>query len=61
MSAKEGIRQYGNRTADTLLKEFIQLDSMDIFLGTDPKKLTRIQKKKALKALSMITEKGTNH
>ena len=30
---------------------------MDAFLDTDPKKLARAQKKKALKVLSMITEK----
>ena len=57
MSVKAGIRQYGNRAVDALLKEFMQLNDMDTFLGIDPKKLTRAQKKKALKALSMITEK----
>ena len=57
MSAKEGIQQYRNRAVKTLLNEFMQLDDMDTFIGTDPKKLTRTQKKKALKALSMITEK----
>ena len=30
---------------------------MDTLLATDPKKLVRIQKKKALKALLIITEK----
>ena len=57
ISAKEGIWQYENRAADAILKEFTQLDDIDTFLGTDLKKLTRTQKKKALKALSIITEK----
>ena len=35
----------------------MQLNNIDIFLGTDPKKLIRVQKKKVLKALSIITEK----
>ena len=57
ISVKEGIHQYGDRAVDALLKEFTQLNGMDIFLGTDPKKLVRIQKKKVFKALLMITEK----
>ena len=40
MSVKAGIQQYSDRAADDLLKEFMQLNYMDIFLGTDPKKLT---------------------
>ena len=39
MSVKAGIRQYGDRAIDALLKEFMQLNDMDVFLGTDSKKL----------------------
>ena len=57
ISAKGGIRKYGDKAVEALLKEFVQLNDKDTFIATDPKNLTESQKKKSLKALSIITEK----
>ena len=57
MSAKAGIKKHGKRAIEALLKEFTQLNDKDTFEVTDPKNLTYVQKKKDLKALSIVTEK----
>ena len=57
ISSKAGIRKYRDKAVEALLKEFVQLNDKDTFEVTNPNNLTKLQNKKALKALSIITEK----
>ena len=57
MSAKASIKLFGDKAVTVLMKEFVQLDDMNTFISIDASKLTRKQKKKALRALSIIKEK----
>ena len=57
MPAKAGIRKHGDKAAEALLKDFVQLNDEDTFEVTNPNNLTKSQNKKDLKALSIITEK----
>ena len=56
MSAKAGIRKHSDKTVTALLKEFVQLNDEETFEATNPKNLTRLQRKKALKALSIVKD-----
>ena len=51
------MHKHVNRTVESLLKELVQLNDQETLIATDPKNLTETQKKKYLKALSIITGK----
>ena len=57
MSAKAGIKKHGQVAIDALFEEFFQLHDLGVFLAQDPKKLSRAQKKAALRAINVIKEK----
>ena len=57
MSAKQGIKKFGQRAIDALFGEFAQLDDMDVFRGVMASSLSAEQKRKALMALNLIKEK----
>jgi hypothetical protein len=57
LTAKAGIKKHGQVTLDALFKEFSQLHDLGVFLAQDGNKLTRVEKKGALRAINMITEK----
>jgi len=57
MSAKQGIKEFGERAVEALLKEFSQLDRKDVLDPIAFGELTRDQRKNALRAISLIKEK----
>ena len=57
MSAKAGIKKHGQIAVDALYEAFCQLHDLGVFLAQDPKKLSRAQKKAALRAMNVIKEK----
>ena len=57
MSAKAGIKLYGRKAEEALIKEFAQLEELSVFEGVDPSSITAQQKKDALRAINLIKEK----
>ena len=57
MSAKKGIKEFGERAVEALLKEFGQLDRKDVLDPIAFGALSREQRMKALRAISLIKEK----
>jgi hypothetical protein len=57
LTAKAGIKKHGQVALDALFKEFSQLHDLGVFLAQDGNKLTQDEKRGALRAISMITEK----
>ena len=60
MSAREGIKLFGQRAVDAMLKEFAQLDDRAVFRGVMASSLTEKQKKGALSAINLIKHKRDN-
>ena len=54
MSAKKGIRLFGEPAVQALLKEFTQFSYMKVYKRIDPNSLTKEQKQEELRALSLI-------
>ena len=54
MSEREGMAKYGERAVAALASEFAQFDSMDLLGMVDVSKLTRKQKRMALRAINTI-------
>ena len=54
MSARKGIKLFGERAVVAILKEFAQLDEMGVVEPLDPDKLTAQQKKDALRTVSLL-------
>ena len=57
MTAKRGIRTYGERAVAAMLAEYKQLIGMSVFTSQDPGKMTEEEKKRALRAINLIKEK----
>ena len=57
MSAKEGIKLFGERAIEALFKEFAQLDDRQVFRGVIATSLTNSQKKGALSVINLIQKK----
>jgi hypothetical protein len=57
MTAKAGIKKHGKVAIDALYQEFLQLHDLGVFEGQHANKLSRKQKRAALRAISMIKEK----
>ena len=57
MTAKAGIRLYGEKAVQALMQEFAQLEYLGVFLAKSAKELTREQKGEALRAINLITKK----
>jgi hypothetical protein len=58
MSTTKGLKHFKERAVAALIKEYTQLDNMNVFAPEDPDKLTKDQKQKALRAVNLIKEKG---
>ena len=54
MKTNQGIKKFGALVVEALLTDFAQIVDMEVFKGMDPNTLTEQQKKKALRALSLI-------
>jgi hypothetical protein len=57
MSAKKGIRTYGERAVAAMLKEYKQLHDMAVFGPQPHNSLTNQEKSRALRAVNLITKK----
>jgi hypothetical protein len=57
MSAKAGIKKHGQVAIDALFEEFSQLHDLGVFLAQYGHKLTRAEKRGALRAISVVKEK----
>ncbi len=57
MSERAGLRKHGKAAEAALMREFSQLEDLDVYEPLDPTKLTRRQKKEALRALNFLKEK----
>ena len=57
MSAKAGLKLFGGKGAEAIMKELGQLILMKVMSGVHAHKLTRDQKKSALKYLMFLKEK----
>ena len=57
MTAKAGIKKHGKVAVDALFQEFLQLHDLGVFSGQHSNKLTKEQKRGALRAISVIKEK----
>ncbi|KAI2505429.1 Reverse transcriptase (RNA-dependent DNA polymerase) [Fragilaria crotonensis] len=57
MSANAGIKKHGRKAMEALMAEFAQLEDLSAYEPLDPTKLTRAQKKAALRAINLIKEK----
>jgi len=56
---KAGLRQFGQRGADALMKELRQFHMLECFTPVDPTTLTRDQRRNVLASLMFLTEKRT--
>lgn len=57
MTAKAGIKKHGQVAVNALFEEFSQLHDLDVFEAQDPAKLTKNEKRAALRAINLIKEK----
>jgi Reverse transcriptase (RNA-dependent DNA polymerase) len=57
MSETAGFRKHGRLAEIALMKEFTQLEDLDVYEPIDPKTLTRKQRKAALRAINLFKEK----
>ena len=57
MCAKRGIKLYGDKAISAIVKEFSQLDDLDVFQPMYSKQLTKEQMAKALRSITVIKAK----
>jgi len=57
MTARAGIRLYGEVALQALMQEFVQLEDLGVFLAKSANELTREQKGEFLQAINLITKK----
>ena len=54
MNLKRGIKKFGPKAVEALMKEFLQFEELDIYEGIMANTLTPEQKKRALRAINII-------
>ena len=54
MTAKKGIKKYGERVVEAMNKEYIQLEDMKVMGSLNPNSLTISQNKVALRSINLI-------
>ena len=59
MSARKGIKSFGDRAVTTILREFAQINNMKVVDPLNPGLLIPQQKRDALRTVSLLKEKGT--
>ncbi|KAI2497083.1 Reverse transcriptase (RNA-dependent DNA polymerase) [Fragilaria crotonensis] len=57
MSARAGLKKYGQRAVAAMTTEFAQFEDLDVYEVVDPKTLTVEEKRAALRALNLLQEK----
>jgi hypothetical protein len=59
MSFKEGLKRYGKEAEAALMKEFAQLEDLNVYEAVNARLLTKEQRRGALRAINLIKEKRT--
>ena len=57
MTAKAGIKKHGKAAEAALMKEFAQMEELNVYESIDPKTLNSTKKKGALRAINLLKEK----
>ena len=57
MSAKQGIKEFGQEAVAALMQEFAQLENLNVYEAMDVKLLTRAQRRGELRAINLIKKK----
>ena len=57
MTSKVGIKNHRNKAKEAFHAEFMQLHDIDVFLSIKKNKLSKMQRKNTLRAMSVIKEK----
>ena len=57
MTAKAGITKHGKAAEEALMKEFAQLEELDVYKSVNVRTLTKEQRRGALRAINLIKEK----
>jgi len=57
MLAKKGIEEFGQRALDAMIREYEQLEGLEVFTPVESKRLTYQQKKDSLNTIDLIKEK----
>jgi hypothetical protein len=57
MGMKPGVKKYGQKAIEAVMRECTQLDNKGFFKPVDKKKLTPQQLKRVLRAITLVTEK----
>jgi hypothetical protein len=57
MGMKPGIKRYGDKAIEAVKTECVQLDTRGVFKPVDIKTLTPLQRKRALRAITLVKEK----
>ena len=57
MTAKQGIKEFGQEAVAALMQEFAQLENLTVYEALDVKLLTRAQRRGALRAINLIKRK----
>ena len=58
MSAREGLQRFGERAANVLIAEWIQVDHLNLFEGVYFSKLSKLQRQRTLCLVQLIKLKG---
>jgi hypothetical protein len=59
MSFKEGLKRYGKEAEAALMKEFAQLEDLNVYEAVNARLLSKEQRRGALRAINLIKEKRT--
>ena len=57
MTAKQGVKEFGDRAVEAIIKEFTQLNEKNVFEPKHFESLTMEDRKKALRSITLIKEK----
>ena len=57
MTAKKGIKEFGQEAMAALMQEFAQMENLDVYEAVDARLLTRQQRRAALRAINLIKRK----
>ena len=57
MTANRGIKNFGEKAVAAILKEYDQLNKLNVFGSLNPDSLSREEKRKALRAINLIKQK----
>jgi hypothetical protein len=57
MSFRQGLQRYGHRAEAALMKEFAQLEDLNVYEAVDVRSITSEQRRAALRAINLIKEK----